>query len=60
MMAELYKLLNDSNGELTPNQVSYMTGVLKTILVLYKEVNQGSDEIVKKKFRVSDIFTNPR
>lgn len=57
MCQELYKLLTESNGELTTNQVSYMTGVLKTILVLYKEVDQRPAEIVKKKFKVSDIFT---
>jgi len=56
MCQELYKLLTDSNGELTTNQVSYMTGVLKTILVLYKEVDQRPAEIVKKPFKITDIF----
>lgn len=57
MCQELYKLLTESNGELTPNQVSYMTGVLKTMLVLYKEVGSVEPIIEKRKFKVSDIFT---
>ena len=54
-IADLYKFLLEKQGSLDAIDISYMTGVLKTLVDLY--ASESDQPIEKPPFKLTDIFT---